>query len=162
MLWTATSGKSECWQLSGQQPGTLFVWPKTSAGSCISIEKVANRVRRAAPPMWDAGAPWSAIFLKAAEDDETYWDDNIRHPAMSWLAHGGRGAPKARERERRKGRKGQRCALHRRSSRCAVVFQLEFWWWDVWRAFTRKPMSSWQSLQMHHVSKHSAKQCPQA
>ena len=52
---------------------------------------------RAAPPMWDADSPWSAIFLKTAEDDETYWDDNIRHPAMSWLAHGGRGAPKARE-----------------------------------------------------------------
>ena len=47
--------------------------------------------------MWEAGSPWSAIFLKAAEDDETYWDDNIRHPAMSWLAHGGRGTPKARE-----------------------------------------------------------------
>ena len=52
---------------------------------------------RPAPPMWDAGSPWSAIFLKAAEDDESYWDDNIRHPAMSWLAHGSRGAPKARE-----------------------------------------------------------------
>ena len=51
---------------------------------------------RAAPPMWDAGSPWSAIFLKAAEDDETYWDDNIRHPAMSWLAHGGRRSQSSR------------------------------------------------------------------
>ena len=47
--------------------------------------------------MWDDGSPWSAIFLQAAEDDEAYWDDNIRLPAMSWLAHGGRGSPKARE-----------------------------------------------------------------
>ena len=36
-------------------------------------------------------------FFKAAEDDETYWDDNIRHPAMSWLARGGRGVPKSRK-----------------------------------------------------------------
>ena len=42
---------------------------------------------RAAPSMWDAGSLWSAIFLKAAEGDETYWDENIRHA----------GAPKARE-----------------------------------------------------------------
>ena len=33
--------------------------------------------------MWDAGSPWSAIFLKAAEDDETCWDDNILHPAIT-------------------------------------------------------------------------------
>ena len=31
------SEKSRSWQLSGQQPGTLFVWPKTSAGSSTSI-----------------------------------------------------------------------------------------------------------------------------
>ena len=120
---------------------------------------------------------------------------------MSWLAHGGRGAPKAREhvvaeaalaggmaalvpegsssrgsellgsryfdqghgtpdqegkvcgahsrceerswaatskeakgQERGKGRKEQRSAVHSRSSRCAVVFQLEFRWRDVWRS----------------------------
>ena len=52
---------------------------------------------RAVPPRWVAGSPWCAIFLKAAEDDETCWDDDIRHPAMSMLAHGGRGSPKARE-----------------------------------------------------------------
>ena len=52
---------------------------------------------RPPPPLWDAAMPWSAIFLKAAEDDEAFWDDNVRHPAMSWLAHGSRGAPRLRE-----------------------------------------------------------------
>ena len=56
-----------------------------------------RQVQFRVPPMWDAASPWSAIFLKAAEDDETYWCDNIRHPATSWLAHGGRGVPKSRE-----------------------------------------------------------------
>ena len=52
---------------------------------------------RPAPPMWDAEAPWNAIFLMAAENDDKYWDENVRHPAMSWLAHGAKGAPKANE-----------------------------------------------------------------
>ena len=32
---------------------------------------------------------------KAAANDKTYRDDNNRHPAASWLAHGGRGSHKA-------------------------------------------------------------------
>ena len=220
-LWI--SGKSRSWQLSGQQPDTLLFGRRQVHEH---FDRLKSRIEfdislgRAAPPMWDAGSPWSAIFLKAAEDDETCWDDNIRHPAMSWLAHGGRGARKssratgcggsacrwyggarpgnvsssrgsellgpghfdqgdgtpeqegkvsgarsrceerswaatckeAKGQERRKGRKEQRSALHSRSSRSAVVFQLECWRRDVWRAFTGKPMSSWQSSQMHHVS----------
>ena len=34
---------------------------------------------------------------KAAGNDETYWSDNSRHLAASWLAHDGRGSPKACE-----------------------------------------------------------------
>ena len=95
---TATSGKSRSWQNQ---------WPTAWHLVCLAEDKCRfehfNRVKsrislgRAVPPMWDAGSPWSAIFLKVAEADETYWDDNIRHPAMSWLAHGVRGSPKARE-----------------------------------------------------------------
>ena len=33
---------------------------------------------------------------KAAVNDETYRGDNSRHLAASWLAHDGRGCPKAR------------------------------------------------------------------
>ena len=62
--------------------------------------KVANRVRHFSRTSRsaDVGRWFSVVcnFLEGS-DDETYWDDNIRHPAMSWLAHGGRGAPKARE-----------------------------------------------------------------
>ena len=209
-------------------------WPTAWHLVCLAEDKCRfehfNRLKsriefdislgRAAPHVWDAGSPWSAIFLKAAKDDETCWDDNIRHLAMSWLAHGGRGVPKSREQlvaeaalaggmaalvprdvspsrdselfgsrhydqgnytpeqegkasgvhsrreerswastrkevkgqERRKGKKEQKSALHTRSRRCTVVFQLEFRWWDMWRAFTRKPMSGGQNSQMHHVS----------
>ena len=166
---------------------------------------------RPAPPLWDGRFPWSAIFLKAAEDDESYWDDNIRHLAMSWLAHGSRGAPKhasirlrrprspavrvgfsgsrvhmgprhfkqsesAPEQEgtvssttkrgeersrnsagketkrqgRRQGRKEQSTPPCR-PSRDAIVSQLEFGWWDVWRARGRKLVPGGQSSQMYDV-----------
>ena len=49
------------------------------------------------------------------------------------------------------GKGGKNKRLHRRSRRCTVVFQLEFRWWDMWRAFTGKPMSGGQNSQMHHV-----------
>ena len=52
--------------------------------------------------------------------------------------------------ERRKGRKEQKSALHTRSRRCTVVFQLEFRWWDMWRACTGKPMPG-QNSQTHHA-----------
>ena len=67
-------------------------WPTAWHLVCLAEDKCRfehfNRLKsriefdislgRAAPPVWDAGSPWSAIFLEAAEDDETYWDD-IRH-----------------------------------------------------------------------------------
>ena len=69
-------------------------WPTAWHLVCLAEDKCRfehfNRLKsriefdislgRVAPPLWDAGSPWSAIFFKAAEDDETYWDDNIRHP----------------------------------------------------------------------------------
>ena len=80
-------------------------WPTAWHLVCLAEDKcrfehfnrLKSRIEFDTPPLWDAGSPWSAIFLKAAEDDESFWDDNIRHPAMSWLAHGSRGASKARE-----------------------------------------------------------------
>ena len=76
-------------------------WPTAWHLVCLAVDKCRfehfNRFKvressstflsvETAPPVWDAASPWSAVFLKAVEDDETYWDDNIRHPAMSWLA----------------------------------------------------------------------------
>ena len=175
---------------------------------------------RAAPPMWDSDSPWSAIFLKTAEDDETYWDDNIRHPCHelvgtrwqrrsqslrasgcgggacrryggarprnvsssrrrellgSWHFDQGHGTPRSRGRGLRRPQsmcreklglhlhRSQRTKATEREDRTkerasqsiktvTVVFYLEFRWWDMWRAFTRKPMSGGQNSQMHYVS----------
>ena len=47
---------------------------------------------RPAPPLWDASEPWSACFLMAA-DDRTYWDEQVKDVALSWVARGAQGAP---------------------------------------------------------------------
>ena len=61
-------------------------------------------------------------------------------------------AGKETERQgRRQGRKEQRGTPYCRPRRDAIVFQLEFWWWDVWRAFGGKPAPSGQSSQMYNV-----------
>ena len=51
---------------------------------------------------------------------------------------------------RRQGRKEQSTPPCR-PSRDAIVSQLEFWWWDVWRAGGRKLVPGWQSSQMYDV-----------
>lgn len=38
--------------------------------------------------------PWSVVF-RLVSQDETYWNDQVRHPATAWLASGSRGAPMA-------------------------------------------------------------------
>ena len=44
------------------------------------------------PADWGADAPWTSCF-QALTRDETFWSEQVRHPAVSWLAAGGRGAP---------------------------------------------------------------------
>eukprot|EP00438_Fugacium_kawagutii_P032453 Skav223757 [mRNA] locus=scaffold3575:530860:532071:- [translate_table: standard] len=46
------------------------------------------------PAGWDDNAPWSYCFKTLAKDD-TFWSEQVRHPATSWMASGGRGAPLA-------------------------------------------------------------------
>ena len=46
---------------------------------------------------WDAGSPWTACF-RALTTDEAYWNEQVRHAAVSWTASGGRGAPWRRQR----------------------------------------------------------------
>ena len=48
-----------------------------------------------APPLWDAAAPWSAAFLVGILESEHFWDDQVRHPAIAWMAGGKRGLPLA-------------------------------------------------------------------
>jgi len=49
---------------------------------------------RTTPPDWDADNPWSLCF-KALAKDETFWSEQVWHPAAAWLASGGKGAPLA-------------------------------------------------------------------
>lgn len=44
------------------------------------------------PDDWVAESPWTTCF-KALVADEEYWIEQVRHPAVSWLAAGGRGNP---------------------------------------------------------------------
>ena len=76
-----------CGVLDGDAFGPLPAENREAGNSVTNSLAPCLFLGRAAPPMWDAGSPWSAIFLKAAEDDEAFWDDNIRHPATSWLAN---------------------------------------------------------------------------
>ena len=43
------------------------------------------------PTLWDAHAPWSAVFFFAATD-ETYWRQHVIDPANLWIARGRPGA----------------------------------------------------------------------
>ena len=43
---------------------------------------------------WDATAPWSCCF-KLLVQDEKWWTEQVRNPAVAWTASGGRGAPMA-------------------------------------------------------------------
>ena len=51
-----------------------------------------------APRDWDAASPWTACFVAAVRDKD-FWDEHVTQRAMSWMAHGARGVPKAREDE---------------------------------------------------------------
>eukprot|EP00439_Symbiodinium_sp_Y106_P048834 s2768_g6.t1 len=46
------------------------------------------------PADWDKKAPWTACW-RALVEDEKYWSEQVRHPAVAWTAMGGKGAPKA-------------------------------------------------------------------
>ena len=43
------------------------------------------------PPDWSSAKPWTCCFRLLALDEE-YWSEQVRHPAASWTAAGGRGA----------------------------------------------------------------------
>ena len=41
-------------------------------------------------PDWNAFAPWSCALRRAAQDDR-FWDLQVRHPAVAWVARAGHG-----------------------------------------------------------------------
>ena len=67
------------------------------------IDRVRRRIEGdvargiAAPPLWDKASPWSAAFLEGTSEREAFWDDQVRHPALAWMAAGRHGSPAAFE-----------------------------------------------------------------
>jgi hypothetical protein len=49
---------------------------------------------RPVPSDFVEARPWLVCFRLLSQDDN-YWNEQVRHPATSWLAAGGRGAPMA-------------------------------------------------------------------
>eukprot|EP00435_Cladocopium_sp_Y103_P047091 s861_g13.t1 len=47
-----------------------------------------------APDDWNPESPWTSCYMALVADEE-YWNEQVRHPAASWLVSGGRGAPLA-------------------------------------------------------------------
>ena len=84
----------------------VIQWPAAWGLICQAEEKARaerlekirrNFVAEAAqgkqmPADWDSDAPWTCC-LQALTRDESFWSEQVRHPAVSWLASGGRGAP---------------------------------------------------------------------
>ena len=65
------------------------------------LEKIRRNLQAEAaqgkqmPAEWDVDAPWTCCFQTLTRD-ESFWSEQVRHPAVSWLAAGGRGAPVAK------------------------------------------------------------------
>ena len=80
-------------------------WPKcwgliASAEDKARAERLEKHRRKLAqdeanggtlPPDWNSAKPWTCCFRMLAVDEE-YWSEQVRHPAASWTAAGGRGA----------------------------------------------------------------------
>ena len=49
---------------------------------------------KAVPSDFTEDRPWSVCFRLLAQD-EGFWNEQVRHPATSWLASGGKGIPMA-------------------------------------------------------------------
>ena len=45
-----------------------------------------------APELWDATAPWEAMFRRLLKDHH-FWAEQIHVPANAWLSHGSKGRP---------------------------------------------------------------------
>ena len=46
------------------------------------------------PKLWDAAAPWSAVFLDVAEDED-FWREHVVDPANLWIGRGRPGSSRA-------------------------------------------------------------------
>ena len=85
--------------------GAHRYWPKTKGliaqaedkGRAERLEKIRRGIiadqqaRRTVPVEWGPDYPWSTCFKMLARHD-TYWSEEVRHPASASLAAGGVGA----------------------------------------------------------------------
>ena len=83
-------------------------WPMAWGLVCQADDKARaerlERIRRnfvvdqaagkSMPTDWDPDSPWTTCF-RALTSDEVFWNEQVRHPAVSWMAAGGKGAPVA-------------------------------------------------------------------
>eukprot|EP00435_Cladocopium_sp_Y103_P017963 s5122_g4.t1 len=64
------------------------------------LDKIRRRLQQDAargkemPTDWTEDNPWNSC-LKILTHDEDFWNEQIRHPAASWMASGGKGVPMA-------------------------------------------------------------------
>ena len=80
-------------------------WPRCWGLVCYAEDKARaeklDKIRRKfqqdklagkdMPAGWTEDNPWNACF-QALANDEDFWNEQVRHPAASWMAAGGRGA----------------------------------------------------------------------
>ena len=77
-----------------------LIYTAEDKGRAEKLEKIRRSLMidksqgKALPSDWDEAMPWTTCFRMLATDEE-YWSEQVRHPATSWLAAGGRGAPMA-------------------------------------------------------------------
>ena len=86
----------------------VIQWPKVWGLICTAEDKARDerleklrrkfdadqQAQRQVPQDWDSTHPWTCCFRELAMDEE-YWNEQVRHPATSWMVSGARGAPVA-------------------------------------------------------------------
>ena len=84
----------------------VMQWPRVWGLICAAEDKARaerleklrrkfdadQKAQRQVPLDWDPGHPWTCCFRELALDEE-FWNEQVRHPAMSWMVSGSRGSP---------------------------------------------------------------------
>lgn len=86
-----TTQWSSCWGLIARAEDT---------GRAERLERIRRSLLvdaangKTMPMDWDVNRPWTACFNILAQD-EKFWTEQVRNPAMAWMAAGSRGIPLA-------------------------------------------------------------------
>ena len=82
----------------------VILWPKCwglvvvaeDKGRAERLQRIQRKLKadhannKEVPPDWSEVAPWTTCFRLLALDDD-FWNEQVRHPAASWMAAGERG-----------------------------------------------------------------------